>query len=107
MSTRPSAGEGGIRTRFLLKGATQGKQTLTGTLWGNGTTLILSPKMAYVKGDAAFLESVFDLAAVQANKHVGQWISIPSYSSFYASTVAGLTILHQCCNGGCRLHRLA
>jgi hypothetical protein len=73
-------------------GVGKGNQTIAGTLWGNGTVLVVSPKMAYGKGDAKFLETQLSLTAGQAAKHVGQWISIPSSSPSFASFTGGLTL---------------
>jgi hypothetical protein len=73
-------------------GVGQGDQTIAGTLWGNGTILVVSPRMAYGKGDAKFLESQLSLTAGQATKYAEQWISVPSSSPSFESFVGGLTL---------------
>ncbi len=73
-------------------GVTQGDQTIAGTLWGNGTILVVSPRMAYGKGDAKFLESQLNLTAQQAARYAGKWISVPSSNSSFAFFVGGLTL---------------
>jgi len=71
--------------------ATVGTQTVSGGAQGKGT-LVAMPGVAYLKGDAAFLQNSLGLNAAAAGKYAGQWISFKSGDPGYAQVVSGDTL---------------
>jgi hypothetical protein len=72
-------------------GTSQGRQVITSST-GNFTILLASPQMAYVQGDATFLEQNFQMSQEEATKYAGQWIAVPSSNSSFAPFVTFLTV---------------
>jgi hypothetical protein len=72
-------------------GANEGRQTISDGNEGNATLLVL-PGMAYLKGDAAFLQNQLGTSIASASRYAQQWISFqPSYAN-YAALVEGDTL---------------
>jgi hypothetical protein len=87
-----SSSGGGTVQNVYDAATTQGKQVATSSPPSNGIALLMSPQMAYIQGDASFLEDVVGMGRDDAMKYAGQWIAVPSSSSEYANAASGLTI---------------
>jgi hypothetical protein len=72
-------------------GMTHGRQAVTGS-GGTATFLVVSPHMAYVKGDATSLAAYLQMPRPEAAKYAGRWIAVPSSSPAYAGAALGLTV---------------
>jgi hypothetical protein len=87
-----SSSSGGTVQNVYDAATTQGKQLATSSPPSNGIALLMSPQMAYIQGDASFLEDVVQMGRDDAIKYAGQWIAVPSSSSEYANAASGLTL---------------
>lgn len=74
-------------------GSTRGMQTITDGSEGNASLLVL-PGIAYLKGDAEFLETQVGLSVSNASLYAQRWISfVPNDSAYdYQQLVAGDTL---------------
>jgi hypothetical protein len=72
-------------------GMTHGSQVVTGS-GGTATFLVVSPQMAYAKGDATSLATYLQVPRHEAMKYAGRWIAVPSSSPAYAGLALGLTL---------------
>jgi hypothetical protein len=71
--------------------AREGEQTVTGGTQGNAVLLTV-PGHAYLKGDAAFLQSSFGFPASVASSYAGKWISFVPSDPGYQQVVNGDTL---------------
>ena len=69
----------------------QGQQTITGGAAGTAT-VVATPGAAYVKADAAFLQTSLGLPATTAAKAAGTWIVFRPSDTRYRQIVAGVTL---------------
>ena len=74
-------------------GSNSGRQTIADGSEGNATLLVL-PGIAYLNGDAAFLENEVGLSVSNASLYAERWISfVPSDTSYdYQQLVSGDTL---------------
>jgi len=89
VSTDTGAGGPGGSTYDV--GRSEGKQTVSGATTGT-SSLVLVSGVAYVQGDATFLENAFGLPANAASTYAGMWISFRSTDTGYEQIVDGDTL---------------
>jgi len=68
-----------------------GKQIVSGGSQGNSTILIVSG-VAYLQGDANFLQNSLGLSASSASTYAGRWIAFRSSDTGYRQVVRGDTL---------------
>src|ERR1700728_808456 len=70
---------------------TEGRQTISGGTLGNATVLVVSG-VAYLDGDATFLETTLGLSPANAASYVGRWIAFHPTDPDYQEVAAGVTM---------------
>jgi hypothetical protein len=90
VSTDTGAGGPGESTYDI--GRNEGKQTVSGAATGT-SSLVLVSGVAYVQGDATFLENAFGFPASAAATYAGTWISFQSTDTGYEQIVDGDTLV--------------
>jgi hypothetical protein len=89
VSTDTGAGAPGGSTYDVARN--EGKQTVSGGTTGTASLVLISG-VAYVQGDAAFLQNTFGFPANAASTYAGMWISFQSTDTGYQQIVDGDTL---------------
>jgi hypothetical protein len=71
--------------------AIEGRQLVSSGAQGNATILVVSG-VAYLDGDANFLQNALGLSSATASTYVGKWISLRPTDPAYQQVAAGLTM---------------
>ena len=73
---------------------TSGTQTIVVSYRGTKATMVIElvGHEAYFRGDAAAIEVLINLTALQSAAAAGQWVSVVPADSVYQSTAAALTV---------------